>query len=185
MCDSRRGRQTCHHNSHSSCRWRGDNYSNHFRKLGALGSAVTVHSGDNGRWHLCNAIDEEQTPRKTARFCGLRRFPHSGLRAPVPDVAGGEPHVEQFLLNVGAGVLEQRSEVPEHAHIGQLIPVASVDLEDGTQDPQVESLGVRMTSWGRPPVSDPIQSHFTARIATPASSTSRASLQQQLESARS
>ena len=46
-------------------------------------------------------------------------------------------------------------------------PVLGVDLEDGAQDPQVESLGIRMTSRGRPPVSDLIQRHFTARIATP------------------
>ena len=126
--------------------------SNHFRKLAALGSAVTVHSGDNGWRHLCNATDEEQTPRKTTRFCGRRRLPHSRLRTPVPDVAGGEPHLEQVLLDVGAGVLEQQSEVPEHAHIGQstsdvaLIPLLGVDLEDGAQDAQVESLGIRMTS---------------------------------------
>ena len=59
-----------------------------------------------------NARRERQT-----RFCGLRRFPHSGLRAPVPDVAGSEPLVEEFLLDGGAGLLEQGSKVPEHAHI--------------------------------------------------------------------
>ena len=65
-----------------------------------------------------------------------------------------------------AEFLEQRSEVPEHAHI-ELAPHLSVHLEDRTQDAQVESLGIRMTSRGRLPVSDRIQSHFTARCATP------------------
>ena len=94
-----------------------NHYSNHFREMATLGSVVTVHSGDHGQRHLCSATGEKRTPRKTTRFCGLRRFPHSGLRAPVPDVAGSEPLVEKFLLDGGAGLLEQGSEVPEHAHI--------------------------------------------------------------------
>ena len=135
--------------------------------MGTLGSVATVHTGDHGWRHHCNATGEKQTSRKTTRFCGLRCFPHSGLRAPVPDVAGGEPLVEKILLDVGAGLLEQGSKVPENAHIGQLNPKPHVDLEDRTQDAQVESLGIRMTSWCRPPVSDHIQSHVTARSATP------------------
>ena len=158
--------------------------------MDTLGSVVTVHSGDHGQRHLCNATGEKQTPRKTTRFCGLRRFPHSGLRAPVPDVAGGEPLVEKILLDGGAGLLEQGAEVPEHAHIGQLValdPLLGVHLEDRTQDVQVESLGIRMTSWGqtscfRPPfrvTSQQVVLHQTTL------GTSRASLQQELESARS
>ena len=113
--------------------------------MAALGSAITAQSGDNSQVDPHTETDEKQKPRKTTCFCGLGPLPHSGLRAPVPDVAGGEPHLEKFLLVVDAGFLEQGPKVPEHAHVGQPVAVLSVDLQHRTQDTQVESRGIRMT----------------------------------------
>ena len=65
-----------------------DNGSKHFREMAALGSAITVHSGDDGKRHLCNAPEEKQTPRKTTRFCGLYtvdcELPYQTLLAASP-----------------------------------------------------------------------------------------------------
>ena len=87
------------------------------------------------------------------RVCALRPCPHSGLRAPIPDVTGGEPHLEEVLLVVEARVLVQRSEVPEHAHVLHLAPSNPLDvrLQHSGHDFQMKALRVRMTSGsGRP-----------------------------------
>ena len=96
---------------------------------------------------------EHQGQRGTIRVCALRHCPHSGLRAPIPDVAGGEPHLEEVLLVVEARVLVQRSEVPEHAHVlhPPHAPVLDVRLQHSGHDFQMKALRVRMTSGsGRP-----------------------------------
>ena len=54
-------------------------------------------------------------------------------------------------MAVEAGVLEQRSEVPEHAHVLQLVPLVDVRLQHSGHDFQMKALRVRMTSGsGRP-----------------------------------
>ena len=96
---------------------------------------------------------EHQAQRATIQVCALRHYPHSGLRAPIPDVTGGEPHLEAVLLDVEARVLVQRSEVPEHAHVlePKKAVLLHVQLQDSGHDFQMKALRVRMTSGsGRP-----------------------------------
>ena len=66
------------------------------------------------------------------------------MRISVPAIACTEPLLEQVLLVSDTGVLVERTEVPEHPDVFQA-PACKVLLEDGSHDPEVETLGIRMT----------------------------------------